>query len=71
MVTEYLLVLVIDHISRTLGIPHLMHDNFKVHEVQVTKDWLENSGHELEKHPHYPPDLDPIEHIWRELKVRL
>jgi DDE superfamily endonuclease len=61
---EYLLVPVIDRISRTLGIPHFMHDNSKVHEAQLAKDWLENSGYRLDKHPHYSPDLNPIEHVW-------
>lgn len=34
-------------------------------------DWLERNNIDVEEHPPYSPDLNPIKHVWVELKKRL
>lgn len=43
-------------------------DNAPVHKAGIVMDWLENNNIDLENHPLYSPDINPIEHVWVELK---
>lgn len=66
------LVPVMTRISKTLGTtPLFMQDNSKVHTAERTKEWLADMEYQLEVHPRYSPDLNPIEHVWKEMGQRL
>jgi transposase len=44
-------------------------DNASIHKRQDIQDEIKNSGHILEFLPAYSPDLNPIEHIWGNMKA--
>jgi len=43
-------------------------DNGPVHKAYNVMDWLERNSITVVDHPPYSPDLNPIEHVWVELK---
>ena len=62
---------VVQRINDTIGGQVFQQDNSPVHNTSVVTEWFEQHSIQVDEHPPYSPDLDPIEHVWAVLKQQL
>lgn len=51
--------------------PIFMQDNAPVHKADLIIRWFREKGYVVMEWPPYSLDLNPIEHVWRKLKIEL
>ena len=62
---------VVQLINETIGDAVLQWGDDPVHTASAVTRWLERCNIQVDEHPPYSPDLNPIERVWVVLKQQL
>jgi hypothetical protein len=54
-----------------VGTRNFQQDNARIHTSESTTEWLLSYGIPWIDWPAHSPDLNPIEHIWKQLKLNI
>ena len=68
---EHLVHPVVLRINDTIDDAAFQQGNSPVHTASVVTEWFEQHNIQVDKHPPYSPDLNPIEQVWIVLKQQL
>jgi len=62
---------VLENVRAALGNLLFQQDNAKIHTAKLMLSFFERYTVQIESHPAYSPDLNPIQHVWTLLKRQL
>lgn len=68
---QYLLTPLMQRVHNTLRDAVFMQINAPIHKAAIAEEWLDTLNFQVDEHSTYSSNLNPIEHVWVELKKRL
>jgi len=64
-------VLVLVHVLNTISDPVFQQNKATIRSASIISEWLDENNITVLNQSPYSPDLNPLEHVWVELKKRL